>query len=383
MTISSSRSRPVVAYIIFANAVILFLLVVTITHLALTRYHHLKVESLYESLSEPARRNYSHMAPADVNDLLRTTATMRYRFAPWVGVRERPTTSRFVNVNGHGIRSNGKPVENLSAIKDAIWFYGGSTTFGYGVTDAETIPAQLETAVGRPVMNFGVAGSFSARENLLLVQTLRLGYRPAAVVFLDGINESCEVVDGPTELDPNFEKLLDRYRWDPVEIAKPVLYAAFKLGERFGLAMGRDPEAPTGNELICERPEGSQPLRTVHARLLAERDVLCRLYALPCTTFVQPFAGVHGRHDDLRSLPEPSRRQNRELFAHLEGNWRAANAVFVTDALDHHPAHAFIDDVHYSKDACALIARAMAQHLRGQLRTTATTAGPSATVPAR
>lgn len=367
MKIDSRPNRPVAAYIIFANTVLLFLLTVTITHVGLTSYHYLKVASLYHKLSEPARRNYSHMTPADVNDLLKTTATLRYRFAPWVGVRERPTASRFVNVNGYGIRSNGRPFENLSALQDAIWFYGGSTTFGYGVADAETIPAQLETALGRPVMNFGVAGWFSAQEDLLLVQTLRLGYRPAAVVFLDGINEACDVVDGPTQLDPNFEKLLDGYRWDPVEIAKPVLYAFFKLGDKIKLAMGgTDPEAPAGSELTCEQPGGAVPLRTVNARLLAERDVLCRLYALSCTTFVQPFAGVHGRHDDFESLPEPWRQQLRELFADLEGNWRAANAVFVTDALDQLAPHAYVDDVHYSKDASGLIARAIAQHLGGR-----------------
>ena len=148
MRIGSSGSRLVAAYIVFGNAVMLFLLVVTITHVGLTSYHLLKVASLSDELPEPARRNYSHMAPADINDLLRTTATMRYRFAPWVGERERPTASRFVNVNGYGIRSNGRPFDNLSNLQDAVWFYGGSTTFGYGVADAETIPAQLEPRSG-------------------------------------------------------------------------------------------------------------------------------------------------------------------------------------------------------------------------------------------
>ena len=58
------------------------------------------------------------------------------------------------------------------------------------------------------MINFGVAGFNTAQENFLLVQTLRLGFRPAAVVFLDGINENCQVVSGQTRLDPNFENLL-------------------------------------------------------------------------------------------------------------------------------------------------------------------------------
>ena len=167
------------AYFIVANTAILFLLIVSITHVALTRYLDYKAATIYRRLPAVVQRNYAHMAPADVADLLKSTATMRYRFAPWIGMKERPTTSRFVNVNELGIRSNGGAPGHRSDIQDAVWFFGGSTTFGYGVADHETIPAQLEAALGQPVVNFGAAAFFSAQENLLLVQTLRHGFRPA------------------------------------------------------------------------------------------------------------------------------------------------------------------------------------------------------------
>jgi hypothetical protein len=48
----------------------------------------------------------------------------------------------------------------------------------------------------------------------------------------------------------------------------------------------------------------------------------------------------------------------------LEPNWRAAGAIFVTDALDHWARHAFNDEVHYSADASRLIAERVAQRLR-------------------
>lgn len=357
-----------VAYIVFASSVILFLLVVTSTHVALTTYNESQAASRYRGLPEVVKRNYAHMAPADVDDLLKATATMRYRFAPWVGMRERPVTSRFVNVNAHGIRSNGRPLGSISEIRDAIWFFGGSTTFGYGVTDEESIPAQLEKAIGHPVMNFGVAAFFSAQENLQLVQFLRFGYRPSKVVFLDGINEACDVVDYEAKVDPRFEQLLDLYRWDPKEIAKPVLYAASKLGDRVKTFMGIDRGAPDDDELTCASPEGPRTLRTVHGQMLAEREVLCRLYALECTTFVQPFPGMHGRHDDPQSLPERTRSLYRDKFELLEESFRSAGAIFVTDALDHHLAHAYLDSAHYSSAANKLIAHAIAGHMGAPLR---------------
>ena len=139
--------------------------------------------------------------------------------------------------------------------------------------------------------------------------------------------------------------------------------------------MGMPVRVAEGDELICARPEGPQPLSVVHARMLAERESLCRLYALECTTFVQPFPGLHGRHEDYQMLPQSDRDWFRDKFTMLESNWRAAHAVFVTDALDQHPVHAFIDSAHYSQAANLRIAEAMAGHLRGTSlgRTPATT----------
>ena len=113
--------------------------------------------------------------------------------------------------------------------------------------------------------------------------------------------------------------------------------------------------------LTCEGAEQPTPLRRIHTRTMAERDALCRLYAVPCRTFVQPFAGVHGRHDDL---DEPELTYMRGLFAHLQPGWRAAGAVFVTDALDGSDRHGFVDAAHYNADASRLIAEAIAGHLR-------------------
>ena len=72
---------------------------------------------------------------------------------------------------------------------------------------------------------------------------------------------------------------------------------------------------------------------------------------------------MHGRHDDAAFLAGGDAKVLRDMFYHLEPAWRSAGATFVTDALDGYDRHAWVDEVHYSKDASALIARAIAQHL--------------------
>ena len=104
-------------------------------------------------------------------------------------------------------------------------------------------------------------------------------------------------------------------------------------------------------------------LRTLDARVLAERDALCDIYRIECRTFVQPFAGVHGRHDDAAFLAGVDAKALRDLFSHLEPVWRAASATFVTDALDGYDRHAWVDEVHYSAAASRLIAESIAARL--------------------
>ena len=355
----------------FANTVILLVLVIFAAHLCIKTYYFVQKSapsaSAYERLPEVARRNYAHMTPGDVDEMLNTFNTMRYRYAPWVGYREDVTKSRFVNIDAYGIRANGDTRRDISTIRDAVWFFGGSTTLGWGVTDEETIPAQLEKLIGRPVVNFGVSGFYSAQENLLLNQYLRIGYSPSMAIFLDGINEQCDVVEYQREMKLLFAKAQDGYGWDPREFAKPVIYAYDRVISKLRKLTKIDVDRSESAALVCEDDGKRIELHSIHAQILAERNALCRTYQIECRTFVQPFAGIHGKQEDP-NFSQNDRTTMRELFLHLESGWRAAGAVFVTDALDRYQQHAFIDEVHYSAAANKLIAQAIAENLRGKLK---------------
>ena len=87
---------------------------------------------------------------------------MRFRFEPGVGLLPDAITSPLVNIDAHGIRANGPHPRPITSLDGSIWFLGGSTTFGDSIADHETIPAQLERAIGRPVINLGVPAHASA-----------------------------------------------------------------------------------------------------------------------------------------------------------------------------------------------------------------------------
>jgi hypothetical protein len=349
-------------YIIVANTALLYWLLQFGACVGLRTYYDVVLPAVQRApMSEAVKQNYAHMSAEDRDDLRETASRLRFRYQKVVGIMQDQTASRFINVDEHGIRSNGQGHRGLGALDGAIWFLGGSTTFGDGVADSETIPAQLERLIGRPVINLGVPAFATALENLLLNEYLRLGYRPAGVLFLDGINETCEPDPYVSEMSGLLHRAQFGYSWDiggPVTVA--YLRAVRKVKRMTGLLVDKDPRT-----IACSHGGRPYPLSAAHTRLLAERDAICRLYQIDCHTLVQPFAGIHGRHDDLSQadLESEGWREVWDVFTHLEPVWRAGGAVFVTDAFDGYNRHPFIDETHYSADACRQLAEVIAQRL--------------------
>lgn len=353
-------SRWRAARIIAGNTALLWWAIQFATHAGITIHQALDAPSGYARLSEPARRNYTHMRPADVDELLKITESLRYRYDPSATFVHESVSSRFLNVDDNGIRQN-HPGRNAGHLQEAIWLFGGSTTFGSGVTDEETVAAQLERLLGRAVINLGVRGNSALMENRLLGYYLRVGYRPTMALFLDGINETCQ----PDLFEDDVAALVVRaqegHRWN---FGVPVIYAASRIRRSIN-AFGRDEDdASARMSLMCSHDGGTNPLRVIHSRLLAERAATCALSGIECRTFVQPFPAVHGRHDDTTFVTSRDAAHLRDLFNHLAPSWRGGGATFVTDALDALDAHAFVDEIHYSRDANRAIAQSIASHLR-------------------
>lgn len=348
-------------YFIAANTALLMWMLQFGACIGLRAYDRIVPALLSPNLSEAVKANYAHMAPNDLDDLLQTTRGLRFRYEPVVGFMNEATTSRFVNIDVHGIRANSSTPREISALRDAIWFFGGSTAFGDGIADHETIPARLEQALGRPVVNLGVRNYASTEENLLLNHYLRIGYRPALAIFLDGINETCEPDLYLEEMNVLVGRAQHTYVWD---VGGPVTYAFRRLGRKIRTLRGLASDDSDRQSLTCIRDGQQNALSTIHRRTLAERVTLCRLYEIDCRTVVQPFAGTHGRRDGFeKAFLDGDGKDLRELFFHLEPGWRAAGATFVTDALDHYDRHAFIDEVHYSAAASRVIAETIAKRL--------------------
>jgi len=85
-------------------------------------------------------------------------------------------------------RWTGAPKNTDSLVRIAI--FGGSTTFGTGVTDKDTWPALLQEKLGRKyaVMNYGIPG-YSTAENIIQMSLVAPEKKPDIVIFYEGWND--------------------------------------------------------------------------------------------------------------------------------------------------------------------------------------------------
>ena len=300
-------------YFIVANTAILVLVVELGTHAAVTLLRSGPPEVRFEELPEPVRRNYAHMRPDDVEDLLRVTAALRFRFAATGGFVHEERKTRFVNINHHGIRANGTGRREIIAMEGAVWALGGSTTFGSGVADHETIPAQLERILGQPVINLGVRGDGSLMENRLLNYYLRIGYRPAMAIFLDGINEACRSDVFGNELSDLVARSQQGYQWT---FGVPVTYAYDAVRRRVKPFFGAV-DKPEPVDLTCTA-DGVQNVHAIFHQLVSG-DFL-RIFAvfdetafdavLDVGEFDAAVADVEGEdHGTARTLTSPEKKR--------------------------------------------------------------------------
>jgi hypothetical protein len=127
-----------------------------------------------------------------------TENSNKFEYASWIEFRNINFDGKYVNVNNSIRRSI--PDQYISTgSKDTlnVYFFGGSTMFGFNVADKETIPSQFvelykqryPNGPSLHVFNYATPTYYSYQELIQLSNLVFQGHRPDAVIFLDGVND--------------------------------------------------------------------------------------------------------------------------------------------------------------------------------------------------
>ena len=163
------------------------------------------------------QRLYPSMGEDEILQLLKETWSRSYVFEDYTHFKESPYVGKYVNVDPNGFRrsKNQAPWPPDREKYFVIFMFGGSTAFGYGVPDDQTIASHLQDFVSAgglrkvaALYNFGRGHYYSTQERILFEQLVAAHYRPDMAMFIDGLNEFFYYENEGTAVSKTFEKLL-------------------------------------------------------------------------------------------------------------------------------------------------------------------------------
>ena len=341
---------------LIGQVIVISVLIMVALHVSILVTKKIKKDNLYHALLNDFQKdNYNYLEIEEIEDLLKNTWYRKWKYSSLTGFFEGPTESDFVNVNNFGVRSNSKNnFVSYADLDDSIWFFGGSTTFGYGVEDYNTIPAKLEKIINEKVINFGTGFFDSSLENILFNNYL-FTHKPKLVIFLDGINEGCKVDAYQTEFKNLFEQAQIRYKWRINDIFAPLFFYTNKISKKTRI----DENPWEDKEKPCKKNGKKIGLDLIVDKNLKERQQICENYNFNCITFLQPFPRIHVSHLDKSRLSEESSKSLRILYKTIKNIFIKNNSIELGKSFENLNKHFFVDTVHYSKDANEIIAKSI------------------------
>lgn len=287
-------------------------------------------------------------------------------YEPYTQFAEAPYQGKYVNVADAGYRK----VENQGPWPPAksnfnVFVLGGSTTFGYGVADSETIPSALQRKLGTwagkrvCVYNFGCGFYYATQERILFSNLLAAGLVPDAAVFIDGLNEFGNREDVPV-FTPQLTQVLNAY---------------FGIHENASEKSKRAPIVwePPG-ETGSAATDAEAALR-ICRRYLRNRDLvaaMARAYGVKTVFVWQPVPTYRFNMENYPFRDELAATHSLthtgyQIMAELrQTNSPPANELWLADMQQGATEPLYVDAVHYSPKMCDRIAGEIARFMRGR-----------------
>tara|TARA_Y100001935_G_C17279904_1_gene496862 strand:+ start:346 stop:1395 length:1050 start_codon:yes stop_codon:yes gene_type:complete len=275
----------------------------------------------------------------------------KFRFIPFLGHSETNRVGKFVNFS----EENGRKINRPDNCKNFVYLYGGSTTFGYNVTDNQTIGYYLQDFFDNEtcVYNHGRAYYYSKQENNLFINHIENKKKIDTAIFLDGINERCGGYEYMHQLNKSFNFYVERpfLMWKNslknLMLSLPIVQAVNAL---FGSSRWID---DNNNSILNIESCGSKTnLGELYDVRIKVRSSICAINKINCFSFLQPMAGSHGKQIEKFLNDEGAKKLNRKYKLLSSAN----NKIDLGYVLKNESTLSYIDAVHYSPSSNKKIA---------------------------
>ncbi|MCZ6801199.1 MAG: SGNH/GDSL hydrolase family protein [Nitrospirae bacterium] len=175
--------------------------------------------------------------------IYREKKLLRTQYVPYLAWSRLPFQGKTTNVNEDGDRVT--PLTTKSPVGH-IRFFGGSTTWGSGVDDQNTIPAHFNALhPNYQVHNHGEAGFVSRQELARLVNLVNQNAPMDLVVFYDGCNDAHHMCRADLSINGHREESKIRKKLEPRSHVLESLTGSLRTSIRWIKTKLEDREPPS------------------------------------------------------------------------------------------------------------------------------------------
>ncbi len=374
------------AAIVFLNTLLLSAVVLCLLWGALELRHKLSGRG-HVVLSDVIKLESFSLTPPDV---AKATAaefdayadTQPFVFNPWTTFMLAPVKGQYLNVvEGPLFNHRITPGSATGDGSFKIWCFGGSTLYGFGVPDDQSVPSHLARILnergqlgGVEVVNYGQPYWFSGVELAAYNALLTEENKPDIVIFLDGLNDMAHLVAGRTT--PFFADQ-GNVAWERRRNDARRLLPWLSINESFPLTRVarylQNVAGETQDDVGVFRERNSFTASQVSAAFfnnMRKARVLSEAFGVRSIFLLQPvpWFGSYATEDVDTSFGFGSKQVAIEAYTEMAAQFGDRQDAFsLQGVLWDHPAP-FVDNIHYSDDANRLLATEIADIVLGATR---------------
>lgn len=290
-----------------------------------------------------------------------------FQYEPWVLFRNSPYRGRLLNTDAQGFRRT-RPPRAPCPEPVRVFVFGGSTTFGYGISDDYTLTSQLQGHLERrypsvclEVSNYGQGFFFSSQELLLFMGLLKDGRVPQVAIFVDGANDTYQMSTGRDVpyFSDTVRSLWDRRRLGPD--CPSFDWTWFPIVRLARDLMGLPPVPTSDRPRLVEAERSGTYVAERYKHNVRMMRAVCAEYGVRCRFVWQPTFFNYDRtlHGDF-PYPADVPAFWAEAYDAIR-SWKAADVLYLGDMLTGVREKVFVDSVHYNEAWNGKIAQRIAE----------------------
>ncbi len=247
-------------------------------------------------------------------------------YKPWIQIGNADHKNKYSIVDD-GKR---KTIDSPLKCKDPklVWFFGGSTTYGTGVSWKQTIPSQFVYEASKnniciKAINYAAPFHYSFQEavNFIVKVSKNNNKLPSHVIFIDGLNDFVQPLSSIKKepfFTPNFENYFSNNKKASflASLDEPIIkfnlafvdYLRYKILGANEISNYQSPPNLTTSEIAMKISSNFKENRTLIS-------MVCSYYSIKCHQFIQPIPALYYKNNLNETLTGLRSEKQIKLFS--------------------------------------------------------------------